>query len=304
MFTYDTIKADSINKNLNDLTFSDYFYRLMLLARSVFKWENLPNGIDEKWIERFLFTEGRCMFFKDETKGYMITRCTPSGMLNHYDEPTMLTPYGTNLDLVDKKPKTFNEDCVLIRNNDEMIPTAPTIQLYALRLAEITRTIDINIVAQQTPTLILCSDKQRCSLKQVYKQWKGHEPVIYGDKSLDLSQFQVLKTDAPVVFPELQVQKHEIWNECLTFMGINNCNSQKKERLVNSEVHANDEQIEASANVMLKSRQKACELINKKYGLNIQVGFRNINNPVSDLLDGVQNVPVPGVPVKEEGAAE
>lgn len=275
MNNYKIMDINTVAKDLNNLTFTDYFYRLMLIARSIFEWKNLPNGIDEKWIERYLFTEGKCVFFKDKKLGFMVAKCTPSGNINNYDEPTNLRPYGTNY-MGDSLEN--NVECVLIRNNDEMIPTSPTIQLYALRLAEISRTIDININAQKTPVLIRCSEKQRMTLKNVYKQWQGNEPVIFGDKELlrELESMEVLKTDAPVVFDKLQQQKHAIWNECMTFLGINNANMDKKERLVDDEVQANNEQIEACANIMLKSREMACKQINEMFGTKISVKLRNL----------------------------
>lgn len=286
MQNFTIIEMKEVAQQLNNLTFTDYFYRLMLLARSVFEWKNLPNGIDEKWIERFLFTEGKCMFFKDKDNGYMIAKCTPDGQVNYYDEPTRLRAYGTNYT---GKSLENNEECVLIRNNDEMIPTSPTIQLYAWRLAEISRTIDININAQKTPVIIKCSDKQKLSLKQVYKKWDGYDPVIFGDKTLELDKFDVLKTDAPIVFDKLQIQKHAIWNEAMTFLGINNANMDKRERLVDDEVQANNEQVGLSAEVMLKSRQNACKLINEMFGLNISVEIRKPENGIIEEIEDIQN---------------
>lgn len=280
---YDVIQMKSIAKQLNDRTYTDYFYRLMLIARSVFEWKGLPNGIDEKWIERYLFTEGKCMFFHDAEKGFMVTKCVPTGMLNYYDEPTRLRGYGTNYVGEDLEN---NEECILIRNNDEMIPTSPTIQLFALRLAEISRTIDININAQKTPVLILCSEKQKLTMKNVFKQWNGFEPVIFGDKNIDMENVKSLKIDAPIVFPQLQIQKHAIWNECMTFLGINNANQDKRERLVTDEVSANDEQIESSAQVMLKAREQACKLINEKFGLNVSVKLRSDCESILEDMEG------------------
>lgn len=272
---YDVISMKTIAQQLTNRTYTDYYYRLMLLARSVFKWENLPNGMDEKWIERFLFNEGQCMFFKDEKTGFMVTKCTASGELNFYDEPTTLHPVATNYN--DNKARTNNKDCVIIRNNDESIPTSPTIQLYALKLAEISRTIDINVNAQKTPVLILCSEKQKLTMKNVFKQWNGFEPVIYGDKNLDIEGIKSLKIDAPIVFDKLQYQKHSVWNECMTFLGINNANQDKRERLVDDEVRANNDQIEHSALIMLKARERACEQINEIFNLNIKVSMRKID---------------------------
>lgn len=279
---YDVISMKTIAKELNDRTFTDYYYRLMLIARSVFKWSNLPNYIDEKWIERYLFTEGRCIFFNDKIKGLMIAKCTDSGELNTYDEPTLLTPFRTNYD---GKALVNGKECILIRNNDSCIPTAPTIQLFALRLAEISRTIDININNQKTPVMILCSEKQKQSMKHLFNHVTGNEPVIYGDKNLDIDSVKALKMDAPIVFDKLQIQKHTIWNECMTFLGINNANMDKRERLVDDEVQANNEQIEASVNVMLKSRENACKQINELFGTNIKVELRKMNPPTLEKVE-------------------
>lgn len=274
----------TIAKVLNDRTYTDYFYRLTLISRALFKWYNLPNGIDEKWIERYLFSEGKCLFFKDKTKGFMVTKSADFGNLNPYDEPVNVMPFATNY-TGDELENGIN--CVIIRNNDMMIPTAPTIQLFAYRLAEISRTIDININAQKTPYVILCSDKQKLSMKHVYSQVTGNEPVIYGDKNLDIDNVKVLTTSAPIVFDKLQIQKHAIWNECMTFFGVNNANMDKRERLVDDEVQANNEQVEICADIMLKARERACDEINKIFGLNISVERRQIKITDEILKEGV-----------------
>ncbi len=278
---YTVMDVHSVAKNINDLTYTDYYYRLMLLARSVFKWEGLPDGIDEKWIERYLFLYGRCMFFRDPNLGLMVAKCADDGILNYYDEPTRLRPVATNYEFTSKSLTNFTE-CVMIRNNDDCIPTVHTIRLYAARLAEVTRTIDVNVAAQQTPTLIVGTEKQRLSLRQMYKQWRGHEPVIFGDKALGDTPLSVLKTDAPYVADKLQDYKHDLWNEVMTFLGLNNANTDKRERLVADEVSANDAQIEQSAQVMLKAREQACAQINALFGTNIRVSLRNPIEVVSE----------------------
>ena len=284
---HDVISMKSIAKQLNDWTYTDYYYRLMLIARSVFKWNNLPNGINEKWIERYLFNEGNCLFYRDKEKGFMIAKCTQSGSLNYYDEATTLTPYGTGYM---GKPLQNYDECVLIQNNDLCLSTSPTIQLFAYRLADIQRTIDVNISAQKTPVVVLCSDKQKLSIKRAMQQVTDNEIAVYGDKTLDVDGIKALKIDAPVVFDKLYTQKQNVWNECMTFLGINN-NSQeaKRERLVVNEVEANNEQIEASAEVFLKSRQDACERINKLFGLNISVEMRQMETPTLEDFEGGTN---------------
>ena len=272
---YNLLSYKSIANQLNNRTYTDYFYRLMLIARSLFKWEGLPNGIDEKWIEKYLFYEGTCVFYKDPNLGFMVTKWSTEGTLNAYDEPTTIIPYATNtMELNNGELLDNNENCVIIRNNDDMIPTFPTIQLYSADLTNIKRTIDTNISVQKTPTVVTCTDKQKLTFKQAIKQRDENEPVIYGDKNIDINSINVLNTSAPIVFDKLQIQKNNIWNECMTFLGINNANTDKRERLVDDEVQANNQLIKANEDVMLKAREKACELINNMFGLNISVKRR------------------------------
>ena len=165
-----------------------------------------------------------------------------------------------------------------------MLPTAPTIQLYAFKLTNIDRTIDTNVIAQKMPLVIKCSDKQRLSFKNAINQRNDNEPVIYADKSMNTDEMTVLKTDAPIVFDKLQIQKHAVWNECMTFLGVNNANMDKRERLVDDEVQANNEQVQASEDIFLKARQKACDEINKMFGTNITVERRNLSKDVLERL--------------------
>lgn len=274
---YQLKQMKSVSNRLNNRIFTDYFFRLMLISRSLFEWKNLPNGIDEKWIERFLFTDGACIFYKDPEKGFMVAKMGLRGNLNYYSEPTGVYPIAPNY-VYDGPELTNNINAIIIRNNDDMIPTFPTIEIYAYKLANIDRTIDVNIQNQKTPLIVKCSDKQKLSLKQAISQRNENEFVIYADKNLDLSGVEVLKTESPVVFDKLQIQKNHVWNECMTFLGVNNANMDKRERLVADEVGANDEQVKASEDVMLKARELACKLINEMFDLNISVKRRDLKS--------------------------
>ena len=282
---YELLSMRSIAQQLNDRVFTDYYTRLMLIARALFKWNNLPNGIDEKWIERYLFRDGSCIFYKDPIMGFMVAGTGYAGPLNAYSEPTLLQPIAPNY--MYEGPELMNNDnAVIIRNNDDMVPTAPTIQLYAMRLTDIDRTITTNVIAQKIPLIIKTSNKQLQTFKNVIRQRNDNEPVIYGDKSLDTdNSISVLKTDAPIVFDKLEVQKHMVWNECMSFLGVNNANMDKRERVVTGEVEANDEQIRASEDVMLKARQKAAELINQIFGTNVSVERRTLDVPIPEDIN-------------------
>lgn len=259
--------------DLNVLTLNDYYDRLKLIALSLFEWENLPESCNARFLELTLFTYGRAVFIYDDTLGFLNMRGTPSGTFNNYDEPIAYNVYSTIYN------KMFDKaECILIRNNYLERPTDSSVVLFASRLTEAERTIDTNIKAQKTPLLIRCDDKDRLSLKNIYSQYDGHEPVILGGKTINLDSLKVLKTDAPFIADKVQIYKKDIWNEALTFFGINNANSDKRERLITDEVNANNEVISINAQSMLLARLEACKQINDKYNLKVNVKMREFSD--------------------------
>lgn len=245
---------------INMLTFRDYLNRLTLMARSIFEWHNLPYSVSERYLEEALFYYGKAVFVNDKTMGILGLKCVPSGEINVYDEPTYLTAYSINYNKQYKR-----EDCVYIRNNDDCFPTRSTIQLFAQRLYEIERTIDVNVKGQKFPIMIKCNEKERLTFKNLMAKYDGNEPFIYGTDNIDIGGIAAIKTDSPYVADKLTILKHNIWNEAMTFLGIKNANMDKRERLVTDEVDANDEQTSIAAQTMLISRQRACDEYNRLF---------------------------------------
>lgn len=68
----------------------------------------------------------------------------------------------------------------------------------------------------------------------------------------------------------------------LDFLGINNANTDKKERLITNEVDSNNDLINYYLNCFYKTRKQACDMINEKYGLDIKIV---LNKDVLKLLD-------------------
>lgn len=259
---------------INNQTYIDYYQRLMEFAINMFEWRNLPPTVDERFLELTLYEKGYCLYFNDEVVGNLALTCTIGGMLDVYRIPTERRAFAVN----GYNKICTSQDSVLIFNNYLHTPTILTIELFARRLYEIERTIDVNVKAQKTPTLVLASEQQRLTLKNLYMQYDGNEPFIFGDKDMEFDGIKCLKTDAPYVADKLQVLKHQIWNEALTFCGIENSNQDKKERLVADEVGSNYGNIEAQRNVMLNARRQAADKINRMFGTNIEVGFRSSLN--------------------------
>ena len=140
-------------------------------------------------------------------------------------------------------------------------------ELFALRLYEAEQTAMVNIKAQKTPVLLLMDEKQRLTMENLYSQYEGNRPVIFGDKnSLGENVIKAINTQAPFIADKIIDYKKEIWNEALTFLGINNIMVDKKERLITDEANSNNELINLNLQSYLAARQEACRQFNEKFG--------------------------------------
>lgn len=257
--------------NANVISWWSYVERLTELAISVFQWDNLPDTVDARFLELCLFSDGKAVFFKDDVLGYLALQTTINAPLNVYRIPIKRRAYASN---------GYNKDLdinnsVIIYNNMLHGNTYPMIRYYAQRLWELDRIIDTNAKAQKTPILIKAPEQQRMSLLNVYKQYDGNSPVIYGDNKLDIGDLSSINTGAPFVATQLYDLKQEIWSEALTYIGIANVGMQKRERLLVSEVVKGQGGTSASRYSRLDARRTACDEINKMFGLNIEVYFKD-----------------------------
>jgi hypothetical protein len=256
--------------SMNNFTFRQYYNRLTELSISMFEWVNVPETIDVRFLELALFGDGMAVFFKDEDIGYLALRTMIGGHLDVYNIPYFRTAYASN---GYNRPLT-PDDSVIIFNNALRKNSRLDVEMYSKRLYNLDRAIDVNANSQKTPVLIKCDEKQRLTLKNLYKQYDGNEPVIYADDGLNIGSLAVLKTDAPFVADKLYQLKTQLWNEAMTYLGISNINVQKKERMISDEVMRNMGGTIASRYSRLNARRQACEAINKMFGLNMDCQFR------------------------------
>jgi len=255
---------------LNNRTYLQYIEHLTELSISMFEYKNLPDTIDWRFLEMTLFEKGQALWFKDEVMGDLVTMFASNGPFDFYRVPINRHAYAVNgyqNDLTDK-------NSVIIYNNMIRTNSILDVKMYARRLYNIDRAIDINVNAQKTPVLIVCDQEQRLTMLNMYKEFDGNAPAIFADKAIDLSQLKVLSTEAPFLANKLFDIKNMTWNEALTRLGISNSSYQKKERLVSDEVARSQGGTIASRYSRLEMRREAIDKINKMFGHNIEVNYR------------------------------
>ena len=266
---------------MNNRTYMQYYNRLTELSISMFEWKNLPPTVDPRFLELTLFSDGMAVFFKDPVLNELVLQCMISGPLDVYRIPKNRTAFASNgyrMELTEK-------NSVIIFNNMLHTNSILDVEMFSKRLYNLDRAIDVNANAQKTPILIQCTENERLTMKNLYEQYDGNQPFIFGDKALNTVGIKVLKTDAPYVADKLYELKTRIWNEALTYLGISNTNIMKKERMITDEVQRNQGGVIASRYSRLDSRKQACKKINEMFNLNIDVDYREDYQIYDDLVD-------------------
>lgn len=255
----------------NNLTFRQYLDRLTELSISMFEWRNLPPTVDARYLELQLFETGCMVYFDDDVIGNTCLNCLYNGQLDVYGNPISRRAYSK----YNNYQKVLSPDnSVVIWNNYLHTNSIMQVIQYAKRLYNLDRIIDVNANAQKTPVLVQATEKQRLTMLNLYKEYDGNAPFIFGDKNLDLNTLKAISTGAPYVCDKIYQLKTQIWNEALTYLGISNINIQKKERLITDEVTRNQGGTIASRYSRLESRREAVKKINDMFGTNIEVNYR------------------------------
>lgn len=259
---------------MNNSTFRMYFDRLVGIAISMFEWHDLPKSIDPRFLELSLFTEGKALFFRDEVMGELALKFMSAGVLDVYQIPTRRVAFAAN-----GYHKDLDEtNSVIIWNNVTHTNSFNDVEISAMRLYDIQRTIDTNIKAQKTPVMVIANEEQRLTMKQFYKQYDGNEPFIFADKDLNTANIKTLQTQAPYVADVLFNAKKEIWNEALSALGVPVTDRVKRERLLAAEIAGDKASSYAQQFVRLNPREEACKKINEMFGLNIGVTYRRLDD--------------------------
>ena len=271
-------------QTFDDGAISRYDYLLqefINLALNRFTWENLPVGLTSEQMELLLINHGQLMCFTDKMYGTLILPCMGTSDINVYGLPTDYRVMGEN----GKYNETINiENGVLIRNNPLGTSDIPTLEVFAKRIDDVEMTQDVNLFQQCMPKIVLADEDSKLTAKNIIDKIKKFKFVIFGKSTLvnNIKTSDVLDTSSPFILDKLQQQKVDLKNELLTYLGINNNNNIKKERMIVDEVNANNEYTSINLDLMFDLRERACKEINEKFGLNIKVKKREVEENGED----------------------
>lgn len=253
-----------------------YYTHLYQLALARYTWEGLPKEISERFVETTLLTYGAGAFYHDDLLNrWIFMTYTSESWLNSQLEEVNIHPYGGHYDGPTLKPGQY----AIVYDNLSRIPLWETIDIYAQRLANLDRAMDVNITSLTQPTIIVVDEKQKLTVQNMIAQKEDGYPYIFAYNSLDPSSLvQVYPNTAPYLVDKILQAKAQTINEFLSIIGVQNSTEEKGERLITDEVTAGGEKVNIWRMGSLKARQQGCMNINKTFpGLNVSVHWSDMS---------------------------
>lgn len=251
-----------VNSQLSNFkTYAMYRRQLLTLAENVFEFKNLPSFIDVSYLNKELLRKGAIAFFVDDVMGLLALPYTNIGSLDVYGRPLSIQVIARN-----GYSRTLKRDeFVIMYDNNGRYPLWLDILQYAERIAQATRTIDINIAQQKTPRFWRTKSENEKSVKDLVNNVDGYENIVLTYKDLDLDDTTIVLEPAPYVADKIDMEKDKLYNEFLRLIGVANLSYQKKERNISDEITAMQGGTIASRFSRFEPRKRAIEEINKKF---------------------------------------
>lgn len=265
------MESKLVNSQLSNFkTYLMYRRQLTTLAQNVFIFDNLPKYIDLSFLNKRLFYDGSIAFFNDEVLGLLALPYTNMAKLDLYGRPQKIRVNGMNgYNKVIDNPNDF----VIMYDNLSRQPLLLDTLQYAERLANITRTTDVNIAQQKTPRFWKVPNEYKKTISDLVNNVDGNIEQILAYENLDIRDISIICEPAPYVTDKLETEKEKIYNEFLRLIGVANQTVQKKERLITDEVQASQGGTIASRYNRFEPRRIACEQIKDKLGYDIKVKY-------------------------------
>lgn len=279
-FDYNTLSKKKVALYENNIEFQNMFYNLLNILMYSFSIEGLPESCNERFFKLNLIFNGYAALIKDPDLGYLSLGVRPtmnSSELNIYGEFPDVFAFGWNgfnKQYTNYMYGTDNTDAeaVICRDNDMMYPMINIVFMYAKRLTDTMRTLDITARKLKTPYFITCDEAQKSSIKKILEDVDFNQDSIIANRSTMPNEFNVLQTGVqPESVRVLWEHYSNLESEIRTFLGINSAaNLDKKERLVVDEAEANDILTDINIKYRLKNYETFCDTVNNMWGLDIK----------------------------------
>jgi connector GP10 len=262
-----------------------YLRILTELAMNRFKWSGLPESVDVRFLELNLFYRALSVFYYDKHfEKYFALQSGSTTYLNMMNNPTAFVVIGNQfvnktIGAYDPAKKYAEDEAkdkgIPIWANFLRVPDLDIVSIYASKLAQLDRTVEINAQNARMSKVMVSNEQQKLSVVNINRAIdEGQNGISVNGAAQDMQFLQAVDLGVnPDLIDKVHILRTRIWNECMGLLGIENANQDKKERLVSAEVDANQDQTSMTRYVNLNARRTACDQINKVFGMDVSVEY-------------------------------
>lgn len=264
---------------LNNQQYAEIFNRIINIALSRFKWNNLPETCKPEILEETLLFYGSALFFNDPILGFVHTPCNLPGPFNIYYESTRREAYSFNY----REWYTL-EDSVLIKANHSMFPDYLTVWNYTPKIANCLRAIDVHTETLKRPFMITAPDKVVSSVKKIISDIADNQVAVVGEKIGEDGEIKVHLLSSVSNLTDMWANVKNYLNQVYSSLGVKNSYTEKRERMITAEAEGEGNAIRHTLESELGERKLACERINRMFGLNISVEANETETFMEELM--------------------
>lgn len=255
--------------------FGDY---LLKKAISVIDFDNLPETWAQNYFKYILFGFGYLAVFKTKEYGVIPQNCSLSDTMTIFYQPKRVLVANP---VLKQRELEVGKNCEIIKLQPDYSSIMDIVSFYADMLAMSAETMAVNLNNSKLSYVFFAKDKAEAeSFKKAFDQISSGQAMTILDKDLqgeegrrDWSFFTQNVGQNYLVDKVLDNMK-TIEDQFNTKIGIPNANTQKRERLISSEVEANDIDTKALVNIWLDTINNDIIKVNKMFNLNISARYR------------------------------
>lgn len=259
---------------------STWYHSRKLLRQLFGRFEfTMPEDWSLDYFMTNLFIAGE-ICITDTAAGVIPLRCGHSG-INMYNEPTECIIANP---VLGEMRRVIGEECALVRINPDYSGVMDIINRYAALLAMCDSSTAVTLMNAKVAFIGMASSKaQANTMKKMFDKIAMGEPAVFvnGD-AVNKENFFFNNVKQNFVGEEIQRLKRMIQNDFLTEIGLNNANLDKRERMIQSEVDANNEEIQNNVQLWLDNIREGFRVANNLYGLGLKVDLRKWENELPE----------------------
>ena len=253
---------------------STIYYREYLLKKilSRFEFGGLPSFWDMDYFLETVFLDGK-ICITDTAAGILPLRCGTTG-IGIFDQPTECQIANP---VLGSFRRTIDVDCVLIKLQYNYSGVGWLINRYATMLAMCDSSVATNLMNTKATYVFKASSKAQAeTIKNMYDDITCGKPAVFVGENgaINEENLFVMPAKQNFIAEDVQILKRKIINEFLTEIGINNTNQDKRERLTDDEVNANNDEVYANIQHWYDNLSDGINRANALYNLGLSVKIR------------------------------